>query len=78
MVPYTGSSPHARVEACGRGRGGPVHRFIPACAGATKFRRGVRQTSRVVEAAKLALMADRKGFETVTLADWLGLDLDAQ
>ena len=38
----------------------------------------VRASARYVEAAKSALLADGKGSETMALADWLGLDLDAK
>ena len=38
----------------------------------------VRASARFVEAARRAQLAGGKGFETVTIADWLGLDLDVQ
>ena len=56
------------VEIIGRTRGSRAH---PAAL-------RVRASARFVEAARRAQLAGGKGFETVTLADWLGLDLDAQ
>ena len=56
------------VEIISRTRGSRAH---PAAL-------QVRASARFVEAARRARRADGKGFETVTLADWLGLDLDAQ
>ena len=56
------------VEIIGRIRGSRAH---PAAL-------RVRASARFVEAARRAQLAGGKGFETVTLADWLGLDLDAQ
>ena len=56
------------VEIIGRTRGSRAH---PAAL-------QVRASARFVEAARRARRADGKGFETVTLSDWLGLDLDAQ
>ena len=56
------------VEIIGRIRGSRAH---PAAL-------RVRASARFVEAARLARLADGKGFETVTLADGLGLNLDAQ
>ena len=56
------------VEIIGRTRGSRAH---PAAL-------QVRASARFVEAARRARLADGKGFETVTLSDWLGLDLDAQ
>ena len=56
------------VEIIGRIRGSRAH---PAAL-------QVRASARFVEAARRAQLAGGKGFETVTLADWLGLDLDAQ
>ena len=53
------------MEIIGRTRGSRAH---PAAL-------RVRASARFVEAARLA---GGKGFETVTIADWLGLDLDAQ
>ena len=56
------------VEIIGRIRGSRAH---PAAL-------QVRASARFVEAAQRAQLAGGKRFETVTLADWLGLDLDAQ
>ena len=56
------------VEIIGRIRGSRAH---PAAL-------RVRASARFVEAARRAQLAGGKGFETVTIADWLGLDLDAQ
>ena len=56
------------VEIIGRIRGSRAH---PAAL-------RVRASARFVEAARRAQLAGGKGFETVTIADWLGLDLDVQ
>ena len=57
---------------------GPAGNMGVVTVGAHPAALRVRASARFVEAARRAQLAGGKGFETVTLADWLGLDLDAQ